>query len=191
MTLSIEDGVTTVAISPDTKYVAAGSLDKSVRVWDIHQGFLLERLEGPDGHKDSVYSVAFSPNGKDLVSGSLDKTIKMWELASPRGGMQNPGPKAGRCVKTFEGHRVCFGLHLFAIVLCWIVTNLWENRISFYPWLSLLMPTGLCLVPRTGASSSGIPEPATLSLCCRDTRTRSSPWHPAPAEPISRLGQVT
>ncbi|RYP07258.1 hypothetical protein DL765_009210 [Monosporascus sp. GIB2] len=104
MTLSIEDGVTTVAISPDTKYVAAGSLDKSVRVWDIHQGYLLERLEGPDGHKDSVYSVAFSPNGKDLVSGSLDKTIKMWELASPR-GMPNSGPKAGRCVKTFEGHR--------------------------------------------------------------------------------------
>ncbi|PHH49344.1 Transcriptional repressor rco-1 [Ceratocystis fimbriata CBS 114723] len=102
--LTIEDGVTTVAISPDTKYVAAGSLDKSVRVWDIHQGYLLERLEGPDGHKDSVYSVAFSPNGKDLVSGSLDKTIKMWELNTPRGS-SNPGPKGGRCIKTFEGHR--------------------------------------------------------------------------------------
>ena len=105
LTLTIEDGVTTVAISPDTKYVAAGSLDKSVRVWDIHQGYLLERLEGADGHKDSVYSVAFSPNGKDLVSGSLDKTIKMWELSTPR-GLPNPGPKGGRCVKTFEGHRV-------------------------------------------------------------------------------------
>ncbi|KAK4215389.1 transcriptional repressor tup1 [Rhypophila decipiens] len=102
-TLSIEDGVTTVAISPDTKYVAAGSLDKSVRVWDI-RGFLLERLEGPDGHKDSVYSVAFSPNGRDLVSGSLDKTIKMWELSTPR-GLNNAPPKGGRCIKTFEGHR--------------------------------------------------------------------------------------
>ncbi len=107
LTLTIEDGVTTVAISPDTKYVAAGSLDKSVRVWDIQRGYLVERLEGPDGHKDSVYSVAFSPNGKDLVSGSLDKTIKMWELAAPR-GMPNQGPKGGRCVKTFEGHRVRF-----------------------------------------------------------------------------------
>ncbi|KAJ9150803.1 Transcriptional repressor tup1 [Pleurostoma richardsiae] len=104
LTLTIEDGVTTVAISPDTKYVAAGSLDKSVRVWDIAHGYLVERLEGPDGHKDSVYSVAFSPNGKDLVSGSLDKTIKMWELTTPR-GLPNQGPKGGRCVKTFEGHR--------------------------------------------------------------------------------------
>lgn len=105
MTLSIEDGVTTVAISPDTKYVAAGSLDKSVRVWDIHAGYLLERLEGPDGHKDSVYSVAFSPNGRDLVSGSLDKTIKMWELSAPRNPQSAP-VKGGKCVKTFEGHRV-------------------------------------------------------------------------------------
>ncbi|TLD23296.1 hypothetical protein PspLS_07251 [Pyricularia sp. CBS 133598] len=102
---TIEDGVTTVAISPDTKYVAAGSLDKSVRVWDLTQGCPVERLEGPDGHKDSVYSVAFSPNGRDLVTGSLDKTIKLWELATPRGSMQNQGSKGGRCVKTFEGHR--------------------------------------------------------------------------------------
>ncbi|KAJ2906699.1 transcriptional repressor tup1 [Zalerion maritima] len=102
--LAIEDGVTTVAISPDAKYVAAGSLDRSVRVWDVAHGYLLERLEGPDGHKDSVYSVAFSPNGKDLVSGSLDKTIKMWELNAPR-GLSNPAPKGGKCIRTFEGHR--------------------------------------------------------------------------------------
>ncbi|KAK4232131.1 WD40-repeat-containing domain protein [Podospora fimiseda] len=106
LTLTIEDGVTTVAISPDGKFVAAGSLDKSVRVWDLHKGYLVERLEGPDGHKDSVYSVAFSPNARDLVSGSLDKTIKMWELSAPRTHGQPPGPtKGGRCIKTFEGHR--------------------------------------------------------------------------------------
>lgn len=108
--LSIEDGVTTVAISPDGCYVAAGSLDKSVRVWDTDTGFLVERLVTPDGHRDSVYSVSFAPNGKDLVSGSLDKTIKMWEL-SPGGPSRStmvPGvsPRRGKCVRTFEGHKV-------------------------------------------------------------------------------------
>lgn len=105
-TLSIEDGVTTVAMSPDGHYVAAGSLDKSVRVWDTTTGYLVERLESPDGHKDSVYSVAFAPNGRDLVSGSLDKTIKLWELTAPRGLLPGSGVKGGKCVRTFEGHKV-------------------------------------------------------------------------------------
>jgi general transcriptional corepressor TUP1 len=102
-TLAIEDGVTTVAMSPDSHYVAAGSLDKSVRVWDTTTSYLVERLESPDGHKDSVYSVAFAPNGRELVSGSLDKTIKMWELSASKGG---------KCVQTFEGHKVRHDLRI-------------------------------------------------------------------------------
>lgn len=101
--LTIEDGVTTVAISPNGDYVAAGSLDKSVRVWDVANGSVVGRLDGPDGHKDSVYSVAFSPDGECLVSGSLDKTIKMWQLSTDS---RNLVPRGGRCIRTFEGHKV-------------------------------------------------------------------------------------
>ena len=101
---SIEDGVTTVAISPDNLFVAAGSLDKSVRVWDIQSGQLVVRLEGEQGHKDSVYSVAFAPSGGRLVSGSLDKTIKMWELTTPTRFGPGNAP-SGKCVRTFEGHK--------------------------------------------------------------------------------------
>src|SRR5271170_2055933 len=104
LTLSIEDGVTTVAVSPDGKFLAAGSLDRAVRVWDTEKGSLVERLEG---HKDSVYSVAFSPSGLELLSGSLDKTIKLWELTAPRttGSMYPAAPRAGTCKTTFVGHK--------------------------------------------------------------------------------------
>lgn len=108
LTLQIEDGVTTVAMSPTGQYVAAGSLDKSVRIWDTKSGVLVERTEGEQGHKDSVYSVAFSPHGDILVSGSLDKTIRMWRL----GGLptsthhgQALAPKNGECIRVFEGHK--------------------------------------------------------------------------------------
>lgn len=109
LSLTIEDGVTTVAISPDNRFLAAGSLDKSVRVWDLISGNLLERLEeagGNPGHKDSVYSVAFSPTSRELVSGSLDRTIRMWEL-QPHYGTFRPGQmRGGKCIRTFEGHKV-------------------------------------------------------------------------------------
>jgi len=131
-TLSIEDGVTTVAMSPDGHYVAAGSLDKSVRVWDTTSGYLVERLESPDGHKDSVYSVAFAPNGRDLVSGSLDKTIKMWELTAPRGLMPGTGIKGGKCVRTFEGHKD------FVLSVCltpdghWVMSGSKDRGVQFW-----------------------------------------------------------
>ena len=111
--LTIEEGVTTVALSPSGEFIAAGSLDRSVRVWEAGSGTQVECLDGSTGahgrdsagvHQDSVYSVSFSQSGNELVSGSLDKTIKMWEL--------NPGPRAAngkptttsRCIRTFEGH---------------------------------------------------------------------------------------
>ncbi|KAL4737248.1 WD40-repeat-containing domain protein [Aspergillus similis] len=130
-TLSIEDGVTTVAMSPDGLYVAAGSLDKTVRVWDTTTGYLVERLENPDGHKDSVYSVAFAPNGKELVSGSLDKTIKLWELNLPRQQYNSAG-KGGKCHRTFEGHKD------FVLSVCltpdghWVMSGSKDRGVQFW-----------------------------------------------------------
>jgi glucose repression regulatory protein TUP1 len=107
--LSATDGIMSVAISPDSKYIAAGSLKSSdnigiVSVWNIATGDLVDKLEGRDGHKDSVFSVAFAPNGRYLVSGSLDKTIKMWEFAPLLD--PNDTSKRSRYIKTFKGHKV-------------------------------------------------------------------------------------
>lgn len=104
LTLTIEDGVTTVAVLTDGKLIAAGSLDRTVRVWDAVTGFLVERLdlesEHDQGHKDLVYSVIFTGTGNEIASGSLDATVKLWDLG------QHPGErKAARCKMTYVGHK--------------------------------------------------------------------------------------
>lgn len=105
----VDAGVTSVVFSPDGKFLAAGSLDTVVRIWDAETGQLLDKLKG---HMDSVYSVAFSPDGRYLVSGSLDKTLKMFDIQSLRnalaaGGRDAPVGEGGKtkCLTTLQGHK--------------------------------------------------------------------------------------
>lgn len=70
--------VKTVAFSRDGMYIASGSYDKTIIVWDAATG---EIVAGPlRGHTDDVMSVAFSPNGTHVVSGSRDGTIRVWDV---------------------------------------------------------------------------------------------------------------
>eukprot|EP00759_Apiculatamorpha_spiralis_P027557 PhF_6_TR30374/c0_g2_i4/m.44502 len=71
--------VTSVAFSPDNKYIVSGSEDGSVSVWDASSG---EEVRVMYGHLDGVSSVAFSPDNKYIVSGSQDSTVRMWDATS-------------------------------------------------------------------------------------------------------------
>ena len=72
--------VVSVAFSPDGKRIVSGSLDNTIRVWDIITG---NQIGEPfTGHASDVLSVAFSPDGKRIVSGSFDSTIRIWDVAT-------------------------------------------------------------------------------------------------------------
>jgi WD40 repeat protein len=72
--------VRSVAFSPDGHWIASGSFDKTVRVWNSETG---EPVGLPlIGHTDSVNGVAFSPDGLQLISGSGDCTIRIWSAPS-------------------------------------------------------------------------------------------------------------
>ena len=78
-------GVTSVCVSSDSRLVAAGYLDRMVRLWAAGQTARhpFELAAALPGHQDAVYSVAFSPDCATLASASLDRSIHLWSIRPP------------------------------------------------------------------------------------------------------------
>ena len=74
--LRVDSPVISVAFSLDGKWLACGSVDGMVRLWNGRNGSctLLE------GHTEYVRCISFSPNGKILATGSGDGSICLWDL---------------------------------------------------------------------------------------------------------------
>lgn len=108
--------------------MATGSLDKSIYVWEIMTGRLVEHLRG---HKDTVYSVTFSPNAVNLMSGSHDRTIKMRELSYYAPGAISSSVENGKCLETLEGHSD----YMLSVALTpdgnWLLSGAKDNGLRF------------------------------------------------------------
>jgi eukaryotic-like serine/threonine-protein kinase len=78
-----------VAFSPDDRWLASGSADRTVKLWDAASDKEIMTLTG---HTDRVTSVAFSPDSQRLASASADKTVKLWD------------PTTGKVVLVLAGH---------------------------------------------------------------------------------------
>jgi len=68
-----------LAYSPSGKYLAAGSDDDKIWMWETKNYEVLYTLEG---HESYVNGVAFSPDETFLVSSSDDSTIGIWDLGT-------------------------------------------------------------------------------------------------------------
>jgi WD40 repeat protein len=77
-----------VAFSPDGKWLATGSRDRTVKIWDMANG---HEAASYTGHQRYVRAVAFSPDSKWVASAGGDRDIRLWD------------PQSGKDVRTLKG----------------------------------------------------------------------------------------
>lgn len=68
--------ITQVKWSPNERYIASASWDKTVRIWSAKTGEEFRVLR----HRDDVESLRWHPNGSMLLSGSRDGTARVWNV---------------------------------------------------------------------------------------------------------------
>src|SRR5688572_8016982 len=71
--------VQAVVFSPDKKFLASGSFDSTIKIWDVESGRELRSLSG---HLGAIKALVWSPDGKWLASGGNDKTLRVWDVNS-------------------------------------------------------------------------------------------------------------
>jgi len=63
------------------KYIASGSRDKTIKIFDTMTGSCIMTLEG---HDNWVRDLCFHSDGKHIISVSDDKTVRIWNLRQRR-----------------------------------------------------------------------------------------------------------
>ena len=73
----MEGRLNAIALFPDGSCLA-GSIDHSVRVWDVESGTMLRTLVGPTWYVDCL-AAGVTPQGLRIISGARDKFVRVWD----------------------------------------------------------------------------------------------------------------
>jgi WD40 repeat protein len=105
--------ITSVAFSPDGKYVLTGSSDYTARLWDTASGNEIRTFNSPPPVR--IQSVSFSPTGKQMLTAGTDGKTRLWDVAS------------GKQIAEFAGNTPAFSPDGSQVLTCANrSTRLWD-----------------------------------------------------------------
>jgi hypothetical protein len=123
-------GAKCLAISPDSRILATGGMDRVIRLWDVAARKEVRQLVGQQG---AIWSLAFSPDGKTIaavtakgagvfIAGDGDRNIRAWDVATGRLLRTMNGPPDGSwCIAWSPDGRV-------------LATGDEDSRIRLWEW---------------------------------------------------------
>lgn len=75
--------IVTVAASPNGKYVATGSLDRTIKIWSAQDFTPLANTDHAGGQ---VHNLAFLPDGNQFFAGGEDGNMRLYRISESRSG---------------------------------------------------------------------------------------------------------
>ena len=85
-----DNAVQALAVDPSGRWLASGSADSIVKLWNLETNEVRRTLRG---HGDFISVLSYSPDAATLAAGSLDGSIKLWSATT------------GRALRTLNNHK--------------------------------------------------------------------------------------